>query len=56
MLAGGSWKSESAVFKMLDLSLVCDVKAGKSKLWSHCLLPWNVCLVVLTPEKKAKSI
>lgn len=33
MFAGGSWKSESAVFKMLDLPLVFIVTAGRSQPW-----------------------
>lgn len=38
MFAGGNWKLESAVFKMLELLLLCVVTAGKSKPLGQCLL------------------
>lgn len=38
MFAGGSWKSESALFNKLDLPLVCIVTAGKSKSLGQGLL------------------
>lgn len=38
MFAAGSWKSESAVFKMLNLPLICVVTVGESKPLGHCLL------------------
>lgn len=54
MFAGGSWKSESAVLKMLDLPLVCIVTADKFKI-SGSVFPIKCVLCSFNAKKEGQK-